>query len=196
MPTSLYSVTKKICSSMSFRTLTSFNPNLLKFMRLRPMITPVQSLVGIRQRCPVLLKDPKCKPLCWVGVFGSFTRNEQTRTSRIDMIFGYRPDVDELSWDREIASERFANRAPKVFGRKVNVLDLDTQEVGGYDILEALLTCVTVYGPEDWHHCARVKARSMLDEGYRRLRKAYDIMSQIEHEMTNKNVSNFLMFTK
>lgn len=165
-------------------------------MRLRPVITPVQSLVGIRQRCPALFKDPKCKPLCWIGVFGSFTRNRPTQRSHIDMIFGYRPDVDELTWDREIASERFVARAPKVLGRKVNVLDLYTQDVGGYDMLEGLLTCVTVYGPEDWHHCARTKARSMLDEGYQRLRKAYDIMSRIENEMTNKNVNNFLKFTK
>ena len=181
---------------MSFRTLTSLNPNVLKFVKVRPAITPVQSLVGIRQRCPELFKDPKCKPLCWIGVFGSFTRNQQTPTSHIDMIIGYRPDVDESTWDQEIASERFVTRAPKVFGRKVNVLDLYTQDVDSYDMLEGLLTCVTVYGPEDWHHCARTKARSMLDEGYRRLRKAYDIMSQIENEMTNKNVNNFLKFTK
>ena len=166
--------------------------------KARMVMKPVQSLAEIRHRCPELFKDPKCKPLCWAGVFGSFSRNQQTRASDIDMIIGYRPDVDESTWDQDIASERFATRAPKIFGRKVDVLHLWTQDVGSYDMLEALLTCVTVYGPEDWHDCSRTKARSMLDEGYERLRKAYRIMCQIGNalEMTNKNVCNFLKFTK
>lgn len=114
------------------------------------------------------------------------------------MFLGYRQDVDELAWAQEIASVRFETRASKVFGRKVKILDLFTQEVNSYEILEGLLSCITVYGPEDWHRCARMKARSILDEGYRRLLKAYHIMSQIEKTlyMTNKNVNGFLKFTK
>lgn len=56
-------ITQKICSSMSFKALTSLNSNLLKSMKVRLVLKPAQSLAGIRHRCPVLLKDPKCKAL-------------------------------------------------------------------------------------------------------------------------------------
>ena len=152
---------------------------------------PVQSLVGIRNRCPAVLNDPKCKSLCWVGVYGPFSRNQQTWTSRIDMIIGYRPDFDRSGWMEYSVCDRFEIRASKIFGRKVDVMSMLTQKVIDYDMLEALLTCVTVYGSENWHDCARTKARAMLDEGYKRLWKAYHIMCQIDQalESTNKNVS-------
>jgi predicted nucleotidyltransferase len=175
---------------MSFRRLTS-NRNILQSMKDRTTRKPIQNLIGIRRRCPELMNDPKCKPLCWVGVFGSFARNQQRATSGVDIIIGYTSNDDEAIWDQGMASYRFVSRAPKIFGRKVDVLHLFPQHVTSYAMLEALLTCVTVYGLEDWHDSARTKARSMLDEGYGRLRNAYHLIWQIEKilETANKNVS-------
>lgn len=185
-------------SSMSFRAITSLTRNPSLSIKARTMAKPVQSLARIRHRCPELFNDPKCTPLCWAGVFGSFSRNQQTPKSNIDMIIGYRPQVDGPFWSQGVACERFATRAPKLFGRKVRVLPMLTQDVTSYYMLEALLTCVTVYGPEDWHDCARKKAHSTLEESHARLWKAYRIICQIENalETTNKNVIHILKFTK
>ena len=183
---------------MPFRAPTSLTRNRSLSAKVPTVVKPVQSLAGVRRRCPELFKDPKCALLCWAGVFGSFSRNQQTLTSDIDMIIGYRPQVDGPFWNQGLACERFATRAPKVFGRKVRVLPMLSQDVTSYYMLEALLTCVTAYGPEDWHDCARKKAYSTLEEGHGRLWKAYRIICQIENalETTNKNVIHILKFTK
>ena len=126
-----------------------------------------------------------------------YSRNQQTRTSDIDMIIGHKPDFDVSSLKRYDVIARVEERGSRIFGRKVNVEPLFNKQdltYPGYDTIDALLTCVTVYGPEDWHDCPRRLARAMLDEGYTRLRKAHRIMGQIEQALksTNKNVSKFL----
>jgi predicted nucleotidyltransferase len=174
-------------SIMSFGTLKYLNHHLLS-TKIRTK--PVQTLAGIRYRIPQLLKDPKFEPLCWLGVHGLFSRNQQTRTSEIDMTIGLRSDFD-TGWDEYLIFDRFETRASKVFGRKVHLMPVLSRDIiCGYGTLKAVLTCVTVYGPEDWHDCARTQARAMLDEGYVRLRKAYQISCQIEQvlRLTNKNV--------
>ena len=158
----------------------------------------MRALAEIHRRIPKLLKDPKFEPLSWVGVHGPFSRNQQTRTSNIDMIIGYRPDFDTSDWDQYIIFDRFEARGSKTFGRKVRVIPLLEQDITciGYDMLEAVLTCVTVHGPDNWHDDVRTQARTMLDEGYARLRKAHQTICQIEQtlDLTNKNVSKTVCF--
>ena len=177
----------------SFKTLKFINQNLLITVKIG--MKPVQTLAGIRHRLPALLKDPKLEPLCWVAVYGPFSRNQQTRTSDIDMTIGYKPDFDISSLKFYDVIARVEERGSKVFGRKVNVEPVFDQDLTypGYNTVDALLTCVTVYGREDWHEFARRQARAMLDDGYTRLRKAHHIMGQIEQALksTNKNVSKF-----
>ena len=187
----------------SSRALASFKRILIASAKAQTVVTPVQTLSGIRHRCPAVLKDPKCQPISWVAVFGSFSRNQQKRTSRIDMMIGFHPDISKLTMDWKFASNRFAARALKLFGRKVDVLEVrppdpEMQDIESYELLEALLSSIIVYGPNNWHDCARTRARSMVDEGYRRLWNAYHIMKQMDKalEMTTKNVSNSLKFTK
>ena len=174
---------------MSFGTPKYLNRNLLISMKTRTKSMP--TLAGIRCRVPQLLKDPKFEPVRWVGVHGPFSRNQQTRASEIDMIIGLRSDFD-TGWDEYLIFDRFECRASKVFGRKVRLTPLLSRDItwDGYGTLEAVLTCVTVYGPENWHDCARTQARAMLDEGYARLRNAHQISCQIEQalRLTNKNV--------
>jgi predicted nucleotidyltransferase len=156
---------------------------------------PVQTLAGIRHRLPALLKDPRLDPLCWVAVYGPFSRNQQTRTSDIDLAIGYKPDFDILSLKFYGNITRVEQRGSKIFGRKVNVEPVYNEVLTypGYNTIDALLTCVTVYGQEDWHESARMQARAMLDNGYTRLRKAHHIMGQVEQALmvTNRNVSKF-----
>ena len=178
---------------MVLGTSKRLNRNLLK--SITPHIMPVQSLAGIRHRCPAVLNDPECASLVWIGVYGPFSRNPRKPTCGINVIIGYRPDFDRSGWREYSVLERFESRATKIFGRKVDVIPMLTQKVLGYQMLEGLLTCITVYGPKDWHDSARIKARKMLDEGYGRLRKAYGIMDQIEQvlESTNKNVTELFV---
>jgi predicted nucleotidyltransferase len=177
----------------SFKTLKFVKQNLLITVKIG--MKPVQTLAGIRHRLPALLKDPKLEPLCWVAVYGPFSRNQQTRTSDIDMAVGYKPDFDTYSLKFYDLMARVKERGSKVFGRKVNVEPVynDDLTYPGYDTVDALLTGVTVYGREDWPEFAQSQAREMLDNGYARLRKAYHIMGQIEQALmsTNRNVSKF-----
>jgi predicted nucleotidyltransferase len=156
---------------------------------------PVQTLAGIRRRIPALLKDPILEPLCWVAVYGPFSRNQQTRTSDIDLTIGYKPDYDILSLKFYDVIAKVEEYGSKVFGRKVNVEPVYNQDLtyAGYNTVDALLTGVTVYGHEDWHKFAQRQAREMLDNGYTRLRKAHHIMGQIKQALmlTNRDVSKF-----
>lgn len=115
------------------------------------------------------------------------------------MIIGYKPDFDRSELKQYSVWDRFETRAKSVLGRKVNIMPMLGQEVIGYDMLEALLTCITVYGPDNWHDYARRKARAQLEDGYRRLSKAYHIICRMEKELESKIkiVSDgFLEFTK
>jgi predicted nucleotidyltransferase len=153
---------------------------------------PVQTLAGIRRRIPALLKDPILEPLCWVAVYGPFSRNQQTRTSDIDMAIGFKHDFDVSFYD---IFARVQERGSKVFGRKVNIEPVYNEYPPrlGYNKVDALLTGVTVYGREDWHEFAQSQAREMLDNGYTRLRKAHHIMGRIKQALmlTNRDVSKF-----
>ena len=119
------------------------------------------------------------------------------------MMIGFHPNISKLTMDWKFASDRFAARALKLFGRKVDVLEVrppdpEMQDIDNYELLEALLSSIIVYGPTNWHDYAQTKARSMVDEGYGRLWNAYHIMKQMDKalEMTTKNVSDYLKFTK
>ena len=156
---------------------------------------PVETLARIRRRLPALVTYPKLEPLGWIGVYGPFSRNEQTRESDINMIIGCKPDVDMESFDWFGLTADVEERGFRVFGRKVKVEPCFERDLTcvGYELIEALLTCVTVYGSENWHEYPRRQAHAMLDDGYTRLRKAHHIMSQIEQmcKSTNKKASKF-----
>jgi len=103
----------------SFQTLKFVNQSLLRTAKIK--MRPVQTLAGIRRRLPALLKDPKLEPLSWVVVHGPFSRNQQTRTSDIDITFGYKPNFDITSLKCYEVIATVEKRGSKVFGRKVNV---------------------------------------------------------------------------
>lgn len=95
--------------------------------------------------------------------------------------------------DQYIISKSFAARGSKIFGRKVRVMSLFPQDMTCivHSMLEAVLTCVTVYGPENWHDHFRTQFRTMLDDGYSRLQNDHQTICQMKQtlDLTNKNVS-------
>ena len=151
-------------------------------------IKPVQTMDEIRERGAILLNDRACEPICWAGVYGSFSRSTHTSESDIDMIIGYNPD----STPEEVyqAADSFVQQAPDAFGRQVEVIHMMTQKVETYLLLEALLTCVTMYGPENWPAKSQEDSRKYLDEGFQRLKEAYLLLQQIQDQIdkTTKDV--------
>ena len=146
------------------------------------MYDPVACLFDtccVFEKCFIL--HSKCEPIHWVGVFGSFNRHQQKRSSNIDMIIGFTPEIDKLTWEWKFASHRFVTRGQKLFGNVLELLPLDpeTQSIENHDTLAGLLTCVTVYGPQNWHHCARTKARF---NARRRLRTSFESLTHRESD--------------
>lgn len=144
--------------------------------------TPVQNIDDIRQQTAILLNDPECEPISWVGLYGSFARSTQTTESDVDLVIGYRPDTPT----REIflVAGNLSINGEEAFGREVDYLHMMKQEVMSYVMLEALLTCVTVYGSEEWPRGAQEEARNFLDDGYRRMKESYSLLRRIQDLVT------------
>ena len=84
------------------------------------------------------------------------------------------------------------DNAEEAFGRQVELLHIIRQEVSTYLLLEALLTCVTVHGSEEWPRRLQEQAREYLDDGYQRLKVSYSSLQTI-HDLvakTDKQVQN------
>jgi predicted nucleotidyltransferase len=133
--------------------------------------TPVQTIDDIRYRTSILLKDPECESISWVGLYGSFARSTHSVESDVDLIIGYKPESEADKIFQ--AAGNIVGTAKEAFGRQVEFVHLMTQEVSTYLLLEALLTCVTVYGPEEWPHSLQQQARKFLDDGYGHLKDAH-----------------------
>ena len=120
---------------------------------------PVQTIEDIRHQAAILLEDPECEPISWVGLYGSFVRSTQSPDSDVDLIIGYKAETPA----REIylAAGNLSTNAEEAFGREVELLHMIKQEVVSYLQLEALLTCVTVYGSEEWPRTVQEEARNV-----------------------------------
>ena len=79
----------------------------------------------------------------------------------------------------------------EAFGREVEFLHMTKQEVKSYIMLEALLTCVTIYGSEEWPRGVQQEARNFLDDGYRRLKQSHLLLRRMQDLVakTDKEVS-------
>ena len=68
----------------------------------------------------------------------------------------------------------------KHFDRRVQLSHLTEHKVTTYLELEALLTSVTVYGADEWAKNLRELSRQYLDDGYIRLKMAYQSLKDME----------------
>src|SRR5271169_4823193 len=96
-------------------------------LRFMSEIKPVQSIDEIRERGAILLNDRACEPICWVGVYGSFSRSKQTPDSDVDMILGY--NSSSTPEGVYLAADSFVQQAPEAFGRQVEVIHMMTPNV-------------------------------------------------------------------
>lgn len=144
--------------------------------------SPVQTVDDIRYRMTILLKNPECEPVSWVGLYGSFARSTQSSESDVDLIIGYKDDTapDKIY----LAAGNLVMNAEEVFGRQVELIHMMKQEVCSYLLLEALLTCVTVYGLEEWPRNVQEQAQRSLDDGYTRLKDSYSLLRRMRDLVT------------
>jgi predicted nucleotidyltransferase len=169
------------------KTLRTIRPRQRRLLYRNPHIqlmckTPVQTVDDIRYRTAILLKDHECEPVSWVGLYGSFARSTQSSDSDVDLIIGYKDgtDMDKVY----LAAANLVVNAEEAFGRQVELVHMMRQKVSSYLLLEALLTCVTVYGSEEWPHNVQEQAQRFLDDGYRRLKDTYSLLRRIRDLIT------------
>lgn len=143
---------------------------------------PVQTTADIHDRSAILLaSNPAYQPIRWVGVFGSFSRSKQTPESDVDIIIGY---DNEATPDQVFrAAGAFVEDAPEAFGRPVEAIHMMKREVQTYLMMEALLTSVGIYGPDEWPERHIEQSRESLDNGYRRLTKAYELLQRVRTDL-------------
>src|SRR5271169_66934 len=77
--------------------------------------TSVQTVDDIRQQTAILLNDPECEPISWVGLFGSFARSTQSSESDVDLVIGYKAgtEADNIY----LAAGNLVDNAEEAFGR-------------------------------------------------------------------------------
>jgi predicted nucleotidyltransferase len=138
---------------------------------------PVKTIEEIRQRSAAILRQPDYEAIEWVGLFGSFCRSTQTAESDVDLVVGYRAGTPMR--DVCTVASGMGDELEDALGREVELLHMARQDVGSYLLLEALLTSVTIYGSQEWPHSSREQARHYLDEGYLRLKKAYQLLKEV-----------------
>jgi predicted nucleotidyltransferase len=135
----------------------------------------VNSIQDVRHEVAALLQDPSFAPICWVGLFGSISRSTHSPTSDVDLILGYENTTKVYSLIGAVSTA-----AEKRFGRPVELLHLFNRQVTAYLTMEALLTSVTVYGPDEWPAKLRETSRAYLNDGYHRFKQAYSLLREIQ----------------
>lgn len=175
-------------------------PVFCRNQRIQRMFkTSVQTVDDIRQQTAILLNNPECEPILWVGLFGSFARSTQSSESDVDLVIGYKPGIEA---DKiYLAAGNLVDNAEEAFGRQVELTHIIKQEVSTYLLLEALLTCVTVHGSEEWPRRLQEQAREYLDDGYQRLKDSYsslqtihDLIAKIDRQVQNTMISLIAVF--
>jgi hypothetical protein len=98
--------------------------------------------------------------------------------SDVDLVVGYRTDTSTK--ELFLAAGYLSINGEEAFGREVEFLHMIKQEVKSYVMLEALLTCVTVYGLAEWPCGVQEEARNFLGDGYRRLKESYLLLRRMQ----------------
>jgi predicted nucleotidyltransferase len=150
----------------------------------------------VDQELTCLIKDdPVFKPVLWIGLFGSVSRSTHHDTSDIDLLVAYveRTSAKDEPWtcgDIFCTIDMITRKVEKQFDRRVQLSHLTEHKVTTYLELEAVLTSVTVYGADEWAKNLRELSRQYLDDGYIRLKMAYQSLKDMDSlvSKTHENV--------
>ncbi|KAH8145173.1 uncharacterized protein LAJ45_10837 [Morchella importuna] len=121
---------------------------------------------------PVLLRWN----ILWIGVFGSFSRDQQGDRSDVDIIVLERSDSEvELEESREEGEDAIdldpwtlEDLLPRVWCRPVQIVRIEKQELHGLVSVDALLTARTIHGNDQCEEILKLRqdARSYLEQGW------------------------------
>ncbi|KAI1915825.1 hypothetical protein LOZ61_001497 [Ophidiomyces ophidiicola] len=129
--------------------------------------SPVSTVNEIRERCAPVFTQPGLQHIGWVGVFGSFSRGEQTPQSDVDFLVGYKEDTtaDNL-WHMQLLKQPLQHAAQ----REVDILYMHDKQSPSYIKAQAMLTAETIYNADgSWLHKNRSRAEEALVTSRQRL---------------------------
>lgn len=126
------------------------------------------NISSLRSTALSVFSNDGFRNILWAGVFGSFSRGEQTESSDVDVVvvwdpahkYGWQPHDDYFYLELKEELER-------AWARKVDVIDIRRGRLDTFIDVEALLTSRTLYGSENNEHVikARKDALEVVEDG-------------------------------
>ena len=148
-------------------------------------------IAALRASSSIFLKKD-FRHIKWAGVFGSFARETQTDSSDVDVVV-IRPPL-EKTCRMPPETLLLEDALPQVWGRKVDVISIEEDELRGYVSLEALLCSRTLFGSDQDDEVVRLRgiARDTLDSGFTKfveimdkIRRTQSRVSDLDFEVCN-----------
>lgn len=134
-----------------------------------------RNIADLRTSSKEALSLPDFKHILWIGVFGSFSRNQQTDRSDVDLVVVERSDdvPAEYSGDANYEPWTLEELLPRVWCRPVEIVLLK-EELRELVAIDSLLTSRTIYGDDQSVEILQLRrdARKYLDEGWTTFRNA------------------------
>jgi predicted nucleotidyltransferase len=134
-----------------------------------------RDIADLRTSSKEALSLPDFKNILWIGVFGSFSRNQQTDRSDVDLVVVEHSHVVPAEYSRDANYEPWTleELLPRVWCRPVEIVLLK-EELRELVAIDSLLTSRTIYGDDQSVEILQLRrdARKYLDEGWEIFRNA------------------------
>ena len=128
--------------------------------------TIASNIASLRASSPAVFSKQDFSHVIWAGVFGSYARETQTKSSDVDVVVIQKPRDKNCYIPPDTL--HLGDALPEVWGRKVDIIYIMRNELRCYVSLEALLCSRTPYGSDQDEEVMRVRGivRDMLDSGF------------------------------
>ncbi|KAH0604510.1 uncharacterized protein H6S33_006887 [Morchella sextelata] len=155
-----------------------------------------RDIADLRTSSKEALSLPDFKNILWIGVFGSFSRNQQTDRSDVDLVVVEHSHVVPAEYSRDANYEPWTleELLPRVWCRPVEIVLLK-EELRELVAIDSLLTSRTIYGDDQSVEILQLRrdARKYLDEGWEIFRNAEKDIEALKARISEvKDVEEFL----
>lgn len=134
-----------------------------------------RNIADLRTSSKKALSLPDFKNILWIGVFGSFSRDQQTDRSDVDLVVVERSNAvpAEYPGDANYEPWTLEELLPRVWCRPVEIVLLK-EELRELVAIDSLLTSRTIYGDDQSVEILQLRrdARKYLNEGWTIFRNA------------------------
>ncbi|KAI5836913.1 hypothetical protein DFP73DRAFT_570174 [Morchella snyderi] len=162
-----------------------------------------QNITDLRAASKVALSLPEFRNILWIGVFGSFSRDQQGDRSDVDIIVIERSDT-EIVLDESRGEEgavdldpwTLEDLLPRVWCRPVQIVRIEKQELRGLVSVDALLTARTIHGNDQCEEILKLRqdARNYLEQGWSIFKTAEAEIEMLKSKV--ENIGGFEEFAK